>query len=170
MQQRDKSCEQILIFSMQPHEDGSAYFPTVATVSLGGHTLLEVYRYASQDASQSDKSKPADSSAKAREQHPRFSILQEPRSLLITQGAAYKFFLHGIAERQIDNDKHLSTVTNGEMIADMAIRENVRRAKEAGDSNSDYALQRQLRYSLTLRDVERVAPKNLLAMMMGKQQ
>lgn len=129
---------------------------------------MDVYRYASQDA-QADSNKPADFSAKAREQLPRFSILQEPRSLLITQGAAYKFFLHGIAEREIDDNKHLSTVTNGDMVADASIRDTIRKAKEVGDSTSEHSLQRQLRYSLTLRDVERVAPKNLMAMMMGKQ-
>lgn len=88
--------------------------------------------------------------------------------MLITQGAGYKFFLHGIAERETDDNKHLSTVTNGDMVADTAIRDTIKKAKEAGDSSNDHSLQRQLRYSLTLRDVERVAPKNLMAMMMGK--
>lgn len=127
---------------------------------------MDIYRYASQDADQIDNGKPADSSAKAREQLPRFSILQEPRSLLITRGSAYKFFLHGIAERQEDDQQHLATVTNGDMILHPTFRDAVIQAK---DASSSHPLQRQLRYSLTLRDVERVAPKNLMAMMMGKQ-
>ncbi|KAH0445889.1 hypothetical protein IEQ34_025275 [Dendrobium chrysotoxum] len=78
--------------------------------------------------------------------------------LLITRGSAYKFFLHGIAERQEDDQQHLATVTNGDMILHPTFRDAVIQAK---DASSSHPLQRQLRYSLTLRDVERVAPKNL---------
>lgn len=30
---------------LQPHEDGPAFYPTVATISLGTHTVLEFYRH-----------------------------------------------------------------------------------------------------------------------------
>ena len=29
---------------LQPHEDGPLYYPTVSTISLGSHTLLDFYR------------------------------------------------------------------------------------------------------------------------------
>lgn len=115
---------------IMPHEDGPAYFPAVATISLGSHTLLDVYRYVDEDlqkefeermnehddkAAQDSTSvtegdaaadDPAKSKiipkeriegnvkivrgARAREPNPVFSILQEPRSLLITTGHVYK--------------------------------------------------------------------------------
>lgn len=113
---------------IMPHEDGPAYFPAVATISLGSHTLLDVYRYVDedlqrdfdqrmkehdQDARKSTTAEGhADSEsssrsrivpreriegnvkivrgARAREPDPVFSILQEPRSLLITTGNVYK--------------------------------------------------------------------------------
>ena len=87
-------CDNILTMFdvLQPHEDGGAYFPAVATVSLGSHTLLDIYRYADENASVNGASRVNgdDKEARSREQEPRFSILQERRSLLITRGAAYK--------------------------------------------------------------------------------
>lgn len=81
----------------QPHEDGGAYFPAVATVSLGSHTLLDIYRYAAEPAAAATEPSGAEAEAsgaapgaRAREQEPAFSILQERRSLLITRGSAYK--------------------------------------------------------------------------------
>lgn len=117
---------------IMPHEDGPAYFPAVATISLGSHTLLDIYRYVDEDlqkdfdermkehdekAAKGDReeeygdeaSTGADTikskivpkervegnikiirGARAREPDPVFSILQEPRSLLITTGHVYK--------------------------------------------------------------------------------
>ena len=70
-----------------PHTDGPAYFPAVATVSLGSYTLLDLY-----DPKPSGGYEP----------EPVFSLFQEPRSLLITLGDAYTRYLHGIAERAND--------------------------------------------------------------------
>ena len=113
---------------IMPHEDGPAYFPAVATISLGSHTLLDVYRYVDEDLQKDfeermkehdektvkdEKEEKSDDfgdgvkskivpkeriegnvkivcGARAREPNPVFSILQEPRSLLITTGNVYK--------------------------------------------------------------------------------
>lgn len=106
---------------IMPHEDGPAYFPAVATIGLGSHTMLDIYRYVDEDLqkefeermNQFDKQSSVDPSkaqqstpsipkerfqgnvkivrgARAREPNPLFSILQEPRSLLITTGQVYK--------------------------------------------------------------------------------
>lgn len=32
-----------LVPSPQPHEDGPLYYPTVSTISLGSHTMLDLY-------------------------------------------------------------------------------------------------------------------------------
>lgn len=151
-------------FPFKPHEDGSAYFPAVATVSLGGHTVLDIYRYADGgEAKEAEQTGQA--TTRAREQDPRFAIVQERRSLLITCGAAYKYFLHGIAERHSDEGKHLASATNGDMLGEGGMRELVSQAK-AGKQLEPLA--RRLRVSLTLRDVERVAPKNLISSMLGR--
>ena len=31
------------MFIFKPHEDGPLYYPTVSTISLGSHTLLDFY-------------------------------------------------------------------------------------------------------------------------------
>lgn len=151
---------------IMPHEDGEAYYPVVATVSLGGATMLDLYRYANDEEQQVFRQQMAKQNdrpvARAREQRPRFSILQEPRSLLITRGSAYKLFLHGIAERTSDDAVHLAAVTNGDMLSTVSLRDTVVKAKK-GDQ--DILLHRQTRFSLTLRDVEKVAPKSLVAML-----
>lgn len=108
---------------IMPHEDGPAYFPAVATISLGSHALLDIYRYVDEDLQKEfeermqefdkhngEKTTPSNGAdlsklvpkervqdnvkivrgARAREPNPLFSILQEPRSLLITTGQVYK--------------------------------------------------------------------------------
>jgi len=77
-----------------PHEDGKAYYPAVATLSLGSHAVLDIYRYAVDEESSSDEAKekeePGNETARPRERDPVFSFWQERRSLLITRGWAYK--------------------------------------------------------------------------------
>ncbi len=197
-----------------PHEDGAAYFPCVATVSLGSHALLDIYEWAAeeakadasasepsataasasevavqgspaQDAAGKEKAKGTDAAAaaarpaRAREQHPSFSILQERRSLLITTGAAYRNYLHGIAERSVDGPDELAKVVNAKLLLDKRIRSAVTQAQAAaakereGDADGDAdgkegdgaerkvagleSLTRETRISLTFRDVEKVS-------------
>ena len=33
------------MFILQPHEDGPLFYPTVSTISLGSHTLLDFYHH-----------------------------------------------------------------------------------------------------------------------------
>jgi alkylated DNA repair protein alkB homolog 6 len=77
---------------IQAHEDGPAYYPIVATVSLGSHIILNVFP-------KNDKSL----------QH---RILQEPRSLLITTGEVYTSYLHSISEISLDENLSPSTILN----------------------------------------------------------
>lgn len=78
---------------IMPHEDGDAYWPSVATVSVQSHTLLDIYRWVvdkeAEGGGENGVAK-GGGGGKAREQDPVFSILQEPRSLLVTTGAAYR--------------------------------------------------------------------------------
>lgn len=78
-----------------PHEDGPAYHPVVATVSLGSSAVLDLYR-------------------KGDTEKPQSRVLQERRSLLITTGEMYYGWLHGIAELEID--EQLEGVVNWELV------------------------------------------------------
>ena len=116
-----------------PHEDGSAYYPVVATISLGSHIVLDIY------------AKKGDESGE-REAKPRWRILQEPRSLLITTGELYRDFLHGIMEIEVDKDLNEMCLVNWNLLG---LKEDF----EGGERK------RGTRVSLTFRDVLKM--KNL---------
>jgi len=114
---------------IMPHEDGPAYNPITATVSLGSHTILEIYNKNEQGE---------------RDPHPSWRILQEPRSLLITTGDMYVNTLHGISEIEIDENLDPVNIVNWDFLGD----------KEPFISGQT---KRQTRISLTFRDVVKVA-------------
>ncbi|KAK5107487.1 hypothetical protein LTR62_001105 [Meristemomyces frigidus] len=129
---------------IMPHEDGGAYHPVVATVSLGGSIVLDV----------TTKEENNTFLASGR-QASKWRVLQEPRSLLITCGAAYSDTLHGIAEVTEDVDLGEGTVANWSLLGD---QETV---IAVGEKNV-----RTTRISLTFRDVKKVS--NLGAKLFGK--
>ena len=114
-----------------PHEDGQAYHPIVATVSLGGSIVLDVMEKAVEDGPSTRK---------------RWRILQEPRSLLITTGSAYIDTLHGISEVKVDEDLNANTVADWNLLGD---KQRV--------IDADGRSERQTRISLTFRDVLKVS-------------
>ncbi|KIY00240.1 uncharacterized protein Z520_03925 [Fonsecaea multimorphosa CBS 102226] len=114
---------------IMPHEDGPAYDPITATVSLGGHTVLEIYKK---------------NEAGEREAKPTWRILQEPRSLLVTTGEMYINTLHGISETRTDENLNGQQIVNWNLLGDQ-------QPYEIGHA------ERQTRISLTLRDVIKVA-------------
>jgi alkylated DNA repair protein alkB family protein 6 len=131
---------------IMPHEDGDAYFPVVATVSLGGSLVLDV----------TEKRKAgSDLESAALEEPQRWRILQEPRSLLLTTGSAYTDTLHGIAEVSEDSDLTPETVSNWSLLGDHAVIE------ASGGCNK-----RTDRVSLTYRDVKKVS--NVASKLFGK--
>ena len=111
-----------------PHEDGAAYAPIVATVSLGSHTVLDIYAK-------------KEGGGGEREPEPRWRILQERRSLLITTGGLYGEYLHGI--EGVVWDEKLKACCNWELVGD---RENFEHGRA----------ERGTRVSLTFRDVLKV--------------
>lgn len=115
-----------------PHEDGAAYHPIVATVSLGGSIVLEI------------TPKPRDDETRTKPEPWR--ILQEPRSLLLTAGSAYTETLHGIAQVETDEGLGADTVTNWSLLGDA----------EAVVANGGRN-ERRTRVSLTCRDVKKVS-------------
>lgn len=121
-----------------PHEDGSAYNPLVATVSLGALIVLDLYSKEAQDGRREDE----DNETPGRE--PQFRILQERRSLLVTTGNLYTEFLHGIAESTRDEVLGPKSVCNW----------NLLREKDRYECGW---FKRETRISLTYRDVIKVA-------------
>lgn len=121
---------------IMPHEDGAAYQPIVATVSLGAPIVLDIYDKRKDDT--------GDSWDAATTQEPRHRILQENRSLLITTGGMYTDYLHGIAERSTDGDLGTETVCNWELLGDQ-------------DNFAAGSYDRRTRTSLTYRDVLKVS-------------
>jgi alkylated DNA repair protein alkB family protein 6 len=112
-----------------PHKDGAAYHPVVCTLSLGSTLCLEIY------GTKDDGTI---------ENIPKWKILQEPRSLLITTGEVYTKYLHGIAETDEEVNLGPTTVSNWELLSSTS---GIR----------DGRLQRLPRTSLTYRDVIKVS-------------
>lgn len=122
---------------IMPHEDGAAYHPLVATVSLGAPIVLDLY------AKRGNGDGDGDGDI-GRGREPQFRILQEPRSLLITRGSIYTEYLHGIAETTRDEGLGAGSVCNWDLLRDKT-------PFEGG------AYDRETRISLTYRDVLKVS-------------
>lgn len=113
------------------HEDGDAYYPVVATVSLGSHIVLDM------------KPKKVDTTGEQPGNVQAWRVLQEPRSLLITTEELYTDCLHGISEVELDEDLGENSIANWNLLGD--------RTPFAGGQAA-----RESRVSLTFRDVIRV--------------
>lgn len=101
---------------IMPHEDGPLYHPTVTTISLGSHTLLDFYKPVSSmegDALQTEENRYL------------FSLLVKPRSLLILQDEMYQRLLHGIQACAQDTltDKVVNLSAAGALPGEILIRD-----------------------------------------------
>ncbi|XP_032666244.1 alpha-ketoglutarate-dependent dioxygenase alkB homolog 6 [Odontomachus brunneus] len=76
------------------HSDGPLFYPVVTTISCGSHTFLDFYKQLDTTEQQQTRLE--------------FSLLLEPRSLLVLQKDLYHGYLHSIAERDSDNITKLS--------------------------------------------------------------
>ena len=129
----------------QPHQDGPAYFPTVATLSLGSYTILDMFGYSSDDAGESGAPSPSTGTStssstgvtpaagsgesRAYDPTPRFSILLPRRTLFILRDELYTAHLHGIRERHTDSLDELRKCVNWDHVS-------ARRARwEMGDQD-----------------------------------
>ncbi|CAM4701132.1 unnamed protein product [Caretta caretta] len=92
---------------IMPHEDGPLYFPTVTTISLGSHTLLDFYHPFSRGQHADSEQVPT---PQTEEQRHFLSLLLEPRSLLVLREDMYVRYLHGI--RPAASDAITEKVTN----------------------------------------------------------
>jgi len=137
---------------IMPHEDGPRYHPVVATLSLGSHAVFHYYRY----QEEIDDGAVSRGHGKIIDMTPIASVLLEPRSLIISSGMMYVSHLHGIEE--VEGDLIASrTGLPGVNIANLAQLED---SELKLLIHQGIPLQRQVRYSLTCRDVGRVSLVN----------
>ncbi|XP_070307953.1 alpha-ketoglutarate-dependent dioxygenase alkB homolog 6 isoform X5 [Odocoileus virginianus] len=123
-----------------PHEDGPLYYPTVSTISLGSHTVLDLYEPRQpEDDDPTEQPRPPP--------RPATSLLLEPRSLLVLRGTAYTRLLHGIAAARVD------ALDTGSLPPNAAACPSARPGAR---------LVRGTRVSLTIRRVPRVLRAGLL--------
>jgi alkylated DNA repair protein alkB family protein 6 len=146
---------------IMPHEDGGAYAEVVATVSLGAGLCLDVLSKAGSDdqedgsmedpANEDTTTQSSNANVETREENilnlPT-RIFQEPRSLLITTGRAYRDLMHGIASIEVDEGLNGETVANWPLLSE----EGRSKIEEYGGRNV-----RGTRVSLTYRDVIKVS-------------
>nr|XP_020024284.1 alpha-ketoglutarate-dependent dioxygenase alkB homolog 6 isoform X1 [Castor canadensis] len=125
---------------IMPHEDGPLYYPTVSTISLGSHTVLDFY-----EPRQPEDDDPTEQPRPPRQ--PTTSLLLEPRSLLVLRGTAYTRLLHGIAPAPMDALDSTSLPSN---------------AAACRSALPGAHLVRGTRISLTIRRVPRVLRTGLL--------
>ncbi|EJT97172.1 hypothetical protein DACRYDRAFT_119640 [Dacryopinax primogenitus] len=79
------------------HKDGPAYYPAVATLSLGGHGMMQYHAPLSSV--------------------PAYSLFLEPRSLVITTGELYEEYSHSI-EAVDEDDLGKADITNLSLLGD----------------------------------------------------
>jgi alkylated DNA repair protein alkB family protein 6 len=136
----------MFIAGIMPHEDGPLYYPTVSTISLGSHTLLDFYKKPSVDEHEKENNRPC-----------VFSLYLEPRSLVVLQQDMYATYLHGIKELNDDlidskfiwNFSHLDPSTLSALVE----------AKSA---------KRTTRISMTIRYVPKAIKLNLNSLLSNK--
>ena len=106
-----------------PHTDGPMFYPTICTISLGSHAVLDFYSESDKVASTEEPDREArtdkqDRAASTGEENKVVdktrrhvtSLLVKPRSLLVLKEKMYHELLHGISE-VTDQSKH-SILTN----------------------------------------------------------
>ncbi|KAJ9116004.1 hypothetical protein QFC24_006845 [Naganishia onofrii] len=155
-----------------PHEDGAAYHPAVATISLGSAQCIDIYQYLSEtDPSPplthtlredvklpSSNTNTADDAAK---QHngkaiaavPLARVFLEPRSLFIMTGSLYQSHLHGISFS--DTDILTPSFVSSVPIANLPLLGNPEISRTI-EKEGSYRSERSSRVSLTFRKVEKV--------------
>ncbi|CAM8910280.1 unnamed protein product [Rhodiola kirilowii] len=94
---------------IMPHQDGPAYFPVVAILSLGSPAVMDFTPHSKLTLSDTSKDPNQDCCSEASEMeackwvdnHHPFSVLLMPHSLLIFKDEAYSDYLHGIKDSRV---------------------------------------------------------------------
>ncbi|KAG5517799.1 hypothetical protein RHGRI_038238 [Rhododendron griersonianum] len=163
----------LLIFYYSPHQDGPAYLPVVAILSLGSPVVMDFTPHSSLKLCTNTVMKDVEDkfpdggagdfeTEKGLDGHHAFSVLLMPRSLLIFKDEAYSDYLHGIkdsAVQQYDGVVNaVECLKSHVAIQPLSGPENAFDTKKSGDVQTIHRLEN--RVSLTCRVVSRVH-KNL---------
>jgi len=133
---------------IMPHEDGPMYAPTVATISLGSYTLLDFYRPVIDDATDANNNQ---------EERFIFSLLLEPRSLVILKDDMYSVYMHGIKE--VTHDKTtLGKIYNYAQLKDIDYKQET----------TECIRERGKRVSVTIRYVPKFKKLNINSLLFKK--
>ncbi|XAO21812.1 hypothetical protein I312_100568 [Cryptococcus bacillisporus CA1280] len=157
-----------------PHEDGPAFQPLVATISLGSHTVLDLHHYISSTspsppmiATVSSTDNGSGNSAHPVAAVPLAHLLVLPRSLLILSSSLYTSHLHAITAKTRDSvkaggtdDGDVIAVANTELLGDPAVMERLRHG-------GVWVKDRSVRTSLTFRHAQKVVKGGALGKRMG---
>ena len=130
------------------HLDGLLYHPTVTTISLGSHTMLDFYKQIDDSSKEEDNGESSNDNRQS--DRYLFSIYLEPRSLVVLQDDMYKKYLHGIKE----------------IVEDSIDREKVLNYDRIDSTN--LKLIRDTRISLTIRHVPKIFKANLNSLIFNK--
>ncbi|GFQ79231.1 alpha-ketoglutarate-dependent dioxygenase alkB homolog 6 [Trichonephila clavata] len=122
---------------IMPHEDGPLFYPTIATINLGSHTVLDYYEKPS-------NSENLDSEMQLKTSRYIGSLLLERCSLLLVQDDLYSKYLHGIKETTVD-----------------ILDDNIKNFNLCSIQN-ETELCRQSRISLTIRHVPHTVKANFI--------
>lgn len=134
-----------------PHVDGALYYPTVSTISLGSHILLDFYRPISEIESNDNSS----SNKLTLDERFMFSLCLEPRSLVILKDDMYNVYMHGIKE--IEKDQ-----INPNVIA------NYDKIEKNNNTSESFTLNRDTRVSITIRVVPKTIKLNVNSLLFKK--
>lgn len=140
---------------IMPHQDGPAYFPAAAILSLGSPVVMDFAPHSKLEPSENESEhntctdKEVDSSKSSH----IFSLLLMPRSLLIFKDLAYSDYLHGIKDSELQQYGACVNLTE-----DM---KSQIREQQWGSSDGEALCRTTTRVSLTCRLVLKVR-KNLI--------
>ncbi|KNC82528.1 hypothetical protein SARC_05176 [Sphaeroforma arctica JP610] len=139
-----------------PHEDGPVFSPTIATVTLRSHCLLEFYPHRRQpdkdDPQAGAEAEDGTEAGKDDGNEPEFKIYLPPRSLFVVKDDCYRTYLHGISDTSADivDEKVLNRTQSTHALA---INE---------------VLERGTRVSMTIRHVPKVMKESVQQALMAR--
>ncbi|KAK6903899.1 hypothetical protein I203_107409 [Kwoniella mangroviensis CBS 8507] len=165
---------------ISPHEDGPAFHPLVATLSLGSHTILDLHHYVNPTCPSppmipSSPCSTAEGEGKTIAAIPMAHLLLMPRSLLVLSSSLYTSHLHSIASRETDTIIRAPSddstkegqvgvvISNSELLGDPDIL-------DALSKDGRFTAERGKRISLTFRKAEKVlkgGPAGVLGRSLG---
>eukprot|EP00088_Acartia_fossae_P068720 TRINITY_DN8776_c0_g1_i14.p1 TRINITY_DN8776_c0_g1~~TRINITY_DN8776_c0_g1_i14.p1 ORF type:complete len:245 (+),score=12.06 TRINITY_DN8776_c0_g1_i14:33-767(+) len=117
---------------IMPHLDGDLFYPTITTISIGSHTVINFYE------PETDLS----TTCRSWDDRRTLSLYIEPRSLLILQDTMYNTLLHGIQEISSDPSPTVKEYPN---------------LKDRNFCDGSELSERGTRYSLTIRHVPKAS-------------